>query len=467
MVSVSSGTEAEERQRGGMAAFVLKKGLDLPVQGAPDQAVDPARPPASVAVIGSDFVGLKPRMLVEEGDSVLRGAPLFCHKDAPDVMFTAPATGRVRAINRGARRVLQSVVIDVSAPDDPGQDFGAVDPAGATRADIAGRLAASGLWTAFRTRPYSKVPAADAVPAAIFVTAIDTDPLCPDPAPIIAAAGPDFAAGLAALTRLTEGPVHLCQAPDAEVGAPLPERVEAHTFAGPHPAGLAGTHVHFLERVTPERMVWTIGYQDVIAIGALMRTGHLDTTRIVALSGPRARRPRLVRTMLGAATDELVANESDGDAPLRVISGSILNGRLAAGAFAWLGRFHRQVTLMTEDRSQQPLGWIRPQPDRFAAQPVLASAWRGAGRLFDLTSNLNGGRRAMVPIGTFEHLMPQDYLPTQLLRALIVMDTDTAQALGALELDEEDLALCTFACPAKYEYGDALRDSLARIEKEG
>ena len=212
-------------------------------------------------------------------------------------------------------------------------------------------------------------------------------------------------------------------------------------------------------------MVWTIGYQDVIAIGKLLATGRLDSTRVVAITGPLAQRPRIVRTVAGASMAELCAEDLKTDTLVRVISGSILSGRMAEEGTAYLGRYARQITLIEEDREQIPLGWIRPMPGKYAVQPVLGSAF--AQKLYALTSNLNGGRRAMVPIGTFERLMPQDYLPTQLLRALLVMDTDTAQALGALELDEEDVALCGFACPAKYEYGIALRDSLTKIEKEG
>jgi Na+-transporting NADH:ubiquinone oxidoreductase subunit A len=153
------------------------------------------------------------------------------------------------------------------------------------------------------------------------------------------------------------------------------------------------------------------------------------------------------------------------DLPVRMISGSVLSGRSGEGESAYLGRYARQITLIEEDKKQIPMGWIRPMFSKFAVQPVLGSAM--SRRKFPLTSNLNGGRRAMVPLGTFETLMPQDFLPTQLLRALLVMDTDQAQLLGALELDEEDLGLVGFACPAKYEYGIALRDCLTKIEKEG
>ncbi|MCR9085863.1 MAG: Na(+)-translocating NADH-quinone reductase subunit A [Rhodobacteraceae bacterium] len=449
-----------------MQQHVLKKGLDLPILGAPDQAIREGAHVGSVALVGPDYTGLKPKMLVAEGDSVRRGDPLFCDKDSPEVIFTAPASGTVTALNRGARRVLQSVVITISDNADAGVDFGAVDVSTAGRAAIADRLLRSGLWTAFRTRPYSQVPPAGSKPAAIFVTAVDTEPLAADTRVALSGREDDLALGLTALSALTEGTVYLCQ----DTGAPLvPEvpGIEIHGFEGPHPAGLAGTHIHFLEPPSSERTVWTIGAQDAVEIGTLLRTGFLDPSRVIALSGPRATDPRLLRTMRGASINDLIHGEIlEPETPCRVISGSVLSGRLAEGPFAYLGRFSRQITLITEDHDQLTLGWILPQPNRFAVQPVLASSLF-SGKLFNLTSNLNGGRRAMVPTGVFETLMPQDYLPTQLLRALLVKDTDVAQALGALELDEEDVALCAFACPAKYEYGEALRASLIKIEKEG
>ncbi len=450
--------------RSDMQTFKLKKGLELPVQGAPDQTIQPGPEFSTVGVLGSDYLGLKPRMLVQEGDEVQRGTPLFCHKDVPDAMMVAPLTGKVVAINRGARRVLQSVVIEVSDANDTGVDFSATGDAESAEG-ITAKLCASGLWTAFRTRPYSKMPQPGTKPSAIFVTAMDSEPLAGDAAVIIKDAGEAFAEGLKAVAKLTDGKTYLCQRdgdtlPGADVAG-----VEPAAFSGPHPAGLAGTHIHFLEPLAGEKLVWTIGYQDIIAIGRLMQTGHLDPNVVVALSGPGARQPRLIRTVMGASTDDLTSNEVNIEGTARIISGSILSGKLADGPTAFLGRFARQVSIIREDPDQIPMGWIRPMPSKYAVQPVLGSAF--AKKLFAFTSNLNGGRRAMVPTGTFEELMPQDYLPTQLLRALLVMDTDTAQALGALELDEEDLGLVGFACPAKYEYGLALRDCLTKIEKEG
>ncbi len=447
-----------------MQTFKLKKGLELPIEGAPDQTIQPGPEFSKVAALGGDYLGLKPRMLVQEGDEVQRGTPLFCHKDVAEAMMVAPMSGKVIQINRGARRVLQSVVIEISDPNDAGVDFSGVGN-GDTAEGVAEKLCAAGLWTAFRTRPYSKMPSSGTKPAAIFVTAMDSEPLAADAAVIIADAGEAFAAGLAAVAKLSEGKTYLClkdgdKIPGADVAG-----VEAAAFAGPHPAGLAGTHIHFLEPLAGDKQVWTIGYQDVIAIGRLMQSGHLDPNIVIALSGPGARQPRLIRTAMGASTDELTKDEINLEGTPRIISGSVLSGTQAEGPTAYLGRFARQITIIREDHDQIPMGWIRPMPSKYSVQPVLGSAL--SNKLYNLTSNLNGGRRAMVPTGVFERLMPQDYLPTQLLRALLVMDTDTAQALGALELDEEDLGLVSFACPAKYEYGLALRDCLAKIEKEG
>lgn len=447
-----------------MHQFALKKGLSLPVTGAPAQEIHAAPVVSTAAVLGPDYIGLKPRLSVQEGDMVGVGTPLFSHKDTPDVMVTSPMSGRVKAINRGARRALISVEIQSVPGGEAPVDFSSVGDS-ETAKGLATKLSAAGLWTSFRTRPYSKVPDTSSRPTAIFVTAMDTEPLTADPAVVIADAGEDFAAGLAAVAKLTEGKTYLCRADGANVpGGDLPG-VEEAAFSGPHPAGLPGTHLHFLEPPTAERVVWTIWYQDVIAIGRLINTGKLVPERVVALSGPLCNSPRLLKTIMGASLVELTAGEYDDTVAPRLISGSILSGRAASGPDAYLGRYDRQITVIEEDRKQTPMGWILPMPSRYAVQPVLGSAF--SKKLYSLTSNLNGGRRAMVPLGTFEELMPQDFLPTQLLRALLVMDTDSAQALGALELDEEDLGLVGFACPAKYEYGMALRDCLTKIEKEG
>jgi Na+-transporting NADH:ubiquinone oxidoreductase subunit A len=444
----------------------IKKGLDLPIAGVPADTIEPAKPVTTVALLGTDYVGMKPTMAVREGDAVKRGQLLFTDKKNDAARFTSPAAGRVRAIHRGAKRALVSVVIDVDGDDAesiPGASRDAVTSA--SRPQIVESLVTSGLWTAFRTRPFSRTPAADDAPHSIFVTAIDTNPVAGNPLTVIAAQRDSFALGLDVVARLTEGKVYLCTAPGADVPTGRSDRVTVETFEGPHPAGLAGTHVHFLDPVSASKTVWTIGYQDVIAFGRLFETGQLRAERVVALGGPGAARPRLLRTVLGASTDDLTAGElAPGEQ--RVISGSVLSGRSARGAEAYLGRFHDQVSVLPEDYERRMFGYLTPGGDRHSVFPIYLSYWLRP-KTTRFTTSTNGGTRGMVPIGTYERVMPLDILPTQLLRSLLVGDIEMAINLGCLELDEEDLALCTYACPAKYEYGPVLRSLLNVIQKEG
>ena len=446
--------------------FKIRRGLNIPITGRPEQTIEDGPAIGQVAVMGRDYVGLKPTLHVAEGDRVRLGQPLFSDKARSDVRITSPGAGTVSAIHRGARRVLQAIIVDLEGNDE--ERFEQHDAAalpGLERTAVVANLTRSGLWTAFRTRPYSKVPDTDSAPHALFVTAIDTNPLAPDPAVVIADAREDFEHGLAAISRLTEGRVYLCRAPGAELPEPSLSNLEVAEFAGPHPAGLAGTHIHLLSPVSAQRTVWTIGYQDVIAIGRLFTTGRLVPERIVAFGGPPVREPRLVRLRMGAALEPLV-RIGLADVECRLLSGPVLSGYRAAGWGAYLGRYHVQVAALQEGRKRKLLGWITPGFDRYSVTNAFVSSLTRS-RRFDLTTSQNGSPRAMVPIGSYERIMPLDILPTQLLRALLVGDTDTAQQLGCLELDEEDLALCSFVCPGKHDFGPILRENLERIEKEG
>jgi len=381
-------------------------------------------------------------------------------------MFTAPASGTVVAIHRGERRVLQSVVIQIEGDEKREfSRFDAADLATLSHDAVQTQLLESGLWTALRTRPYSKTPVPGTVPAAIFVTAIDTNPLSADPQPLILAERNAFDAGLTVLTRLTPGKVHVCQASGGKLGGHPQGQVAFNEFAGPHPAGLVGTHIHFLEPVSLTKQVWHLNYQDVIAIGKLFTTGELCAERIIAIGGPQATQPRLVRTLLGADLTALLAGETK-EGENRIISGSVLSGRHATGPMAWLGRFHLQVSVVLEGREKELFGWVLPGAEKYSVTRTTLGHFLRR-KLFNFSTSTNGGERAMVPIGNYERVMPLDILPTVLLRDLLAGDTDGAQALGCLELDEEDLALCTYVCPGKYEYGPVLREVLTRIEQEG
>ena len=297
----------------------------------------------------------------------------------------------------------------------------------------------------------------------------DSNPLAVDPGDLIQRHSADLNAGILALSRLLEGPVYFCCSPAAATGD-LPnlagDRLQVVEFSGPHPSGLPGTHIHFLSPVGAEGPeAWHLDLQDVIAIGKLFLTGRLWTRRYVTLAGPRAEEPRRVETRLGANITDLCRDEIKAG-PHRLISGSVFSGHQARDFMDYLGRYARQVTALEEGEPRRFLGWLAPGSDRYSAINAFVSRL-GSRREFSLTTSQNGSPRAMVPIGNFEKVMPLDLLPAPLLKSLIVSDTDSAQALGCMELDDEDLALCSFVCPSKYDYGGFLLEALAQIEKEG
>ena len=444
--------------------ITIKKGLDVPVKGAPQQVIHDGPSIKTVATLGEEFVGMRPTMFVKVGDRVKKGQVIFSDKKNPGVKFTAQAAGVVKEINRGEKRVLQSVVVEVDGYDqETFTSYSASELGSLSRENVVNNLVESGLWAALRTRPYSKIPAIDSTASAIFVSAMDTNPLAADPEVVIGEQSDAFKNGLTILSRLTEGEVFVSKAPGANI--PVVDTIQVNEFAGKHPAGLVGTHIHFLKPASAEKFVWHLGYQDVIAFGKLFTSGELDSTRVISLAGPAAKNPRLVRTILGASTAELTANEAN-EGELRVVSGSLLMGSTAAAVHGYLGRYHVQVALILEGREKEFIGYMYPGPNKFSVTRAYMSHFFPK-KLFNMTTTTNGSERAMVPIGNFERVMPLDILPTMLLRDLVAGDTDTAQKLGALELDEEDLALCTFVCPGKTDYGVYLRDCLTTIEKEG
>jgi Na+-transporting NADH:ubiquinone oxidoreductase subunit A len=446
--------------------FTIKKGLDLPITGAPKQSIKEGNSVSSVAVLGMDYVGIKPRMLVVEGDKVKLGQALFEDKKNLGVMFTAPGSGKVIKINRGERRVLQSIVIELEKKEQEiiFDSYSADELEQLTTKQAKANLIASGLWTTLRTRPYGKVPAIDSTARSIFVTAMDTRPLAADPVIVIKERSDDFANGLAVIAKLTSGKTYLCKATGADISATAVETAE---FSGPHPAGLPSTHIHLIDPVGLENTVWHLDYQAVIAMGALFVTGKLNVERVISLAGPAVKEPSLVRTRVGANTDELVAGQLNDDEN-RIISGSVLYGHEAADWAAYLGYYSNQISALREGRDRELFGWIVAGKNKYSAMNVYTSSRdRADNRLFPLTTDKNGSNRAIVPVGVYETVMPLDILPTPLLKAMVVGDTDQAQLLGALELDEEDMSLFTFVDPGKHDFAPVLRANLTKIEKEG
>ena len=445
--------------------FKIKKGLDIPLRGRPDERIDVASEVSSVAVLGEDYMGLKPTMMVRVGDTVKRGTPLFEDKKNPGVIIVSPAAGTVAAINRGAKRALISVVVDVNGDEaELIEAASSADLNSITLDVVRDAMQHGGLWAALRTRPYGKVPSVGSAPKSIFINAMDTNPLAVEPSIVINERAADFALGVGILGKFGV-PVHVCQSDAAKLPSTEGANVKVATFSGKHPAGLSSTHIHHIDPVDSAKTVWTIGYQDVIALGYFFSTGTYDAKRYVALGGPLVTSPRVFESRAGAQISQIIEGRTEGGKK-RVISGSVLNGHIAEGARDYIGRYDNQISVIEEDDERKFMGWIVPGLAKFSASSVFLSSLIKP-KAFSITSSQNGSPRAIVPIGVFERVMPLDILATPLVRSLLVKDTDSAQELGCLELVEEDLALLSFVDPGKHDFGPVLRSTLTQIELEG
>jgi len=448
-----------------MNHITISKGLDIPISGKPVHTVTSSKPLSHVALVGDDYPHMKPTMLVQVGDRVRCGQPVFTDKKNEGVTFTAPGTGEVIAVNRGEKRKFESLVIRLEDGEpvtfcEPESDITSF-----SAAELRKLLIDSGLWCALRTRPYGKIPAVDSEPSSLFVTAIDTAPLAPDMEGIIQLNKETFLAGLTFLQKCINSPVYLCLAENQKAITEEIEGVEQVTFSGPHPAGLPSTHIHFIDPVHENKQVWHIGAQDVMSCGALLKTGQLDTARIISIGGPAALEPRHVRTRLGASIAELCRAETT-EGEVRLLSGSALDGRQATDVHGFLGRYHQQITCINEGTGRQFFGWLRPGEERFSVTRAFLSAFTKPAA-FNLDTAVWGGDRAIFPLGSYEKVMPIDTVPTYLLKSLASGNTDKAKSLGCLEMIEEDLALCSYVCPGKNNFGPMLRQTLTTIENEG
>lgn len=449
-----------------MGKIKIKKGLNIPVKGEPEQIISDGHSVDKVALIGYDYPGMRPTMKVDVGDDVKAGQLLFIDKKMAGVNYTSPGTGKVISINRGIKRAFESIVIRLEGKEEVSFRSFSEDKLGSLkREEVKAQLLESGQWTSLRERPYGKVANPEVIPNSIFVNSMDTNPLAPSIEKIVEGKEKDIENGLKILSALTEGTIYFCKDPGFDIPQFDVKSLSVEEFSGPHPAGLPGTHIHFLDPVGPKKKVWHIGIQDVIAISRLFLSGKLYFEKVIAVTGPSALSPRLFRTRTGAHIESLIAGEvREGDNA--VISGSIFDGRRAEGNVGYLGKFHQQITLLREGKDRKFFGWMSPGFNIYSIKNILISSLFRK-KKFDFTTSMEGGKRAIIPVENHDKVMPLDIIPTYLLRALAVDDIEEAEKLGCLELIEEDLALCTFVCASKNDYGSMLRRNLTIIEKEG
>ena len=431
----------------------ISKGLDLPISGTPDPVISDTPKVTTVSLLGNDFTGMKPTMLVKSGDIVKRGTKIFEDKKNPGVFFTSPAGGIVKEISRGDRRKFLSIDIEIA----DNEDHVVFD----TNENIRNLLINSGLWNAFRSRPFNRTPSIDSSPNAIFINACDTNPLAVDPYFIINEDLKHFNRGLKALYENFSCPIHCCyQNYDFDLSV---DGVNYHQFSGPHPSGLTSTHINKIYPVNLKRIAWTIGYQDVISIGYLLEHAFLRTHKLIALGGPSVFNPSLINSRISGNIDELTAGKLETGS--RVISGSVLYGHASEGVMNYLGFYDSLISAIPDQANDIFLNWLMPGSKLHSKLNVFISSFLKPSN-FIFNTSVNGGDRAIVPVGSYDEVLPMDILVPQLLKALVVGDREQAVDLGMLELAPEDLAVCSYICPSKYDYCSILANNLNELYLE-
>ena len=444
----------------------ITKGLNLSLEGEINLQVLPEAKSLTsrIAILGKDFHGIKPTMFVSERQQVTQGEKLFEDKKNPGYFHLSPVNGTISEINRGDRRAFLSMVIEKSNDD---ASFEVDTTFDKTSDQVLNFLNNFGLLSLFKTRPFSKVPLVGSLPNKIFISLIDSNPLSFDPMLVIEDDLEAFNKGMEVISYLPKEGIHAGITEDNNLDLYKSENIYYHTFSGPHPIGLVGTQIHKISPATLVNQIWTIGYQELIKIGKTILTGCQSNEKYISLSGPQVFNPEILLTDFGACVEELTAGklvEEDN----RLISGSVLCGHTCEGSLAYMSSFSNQLTVIREANKddREFLNWLRPEIKKHSSlRMFFASVIKNY--KYNLTSALNGGFRAIVPVGIYEDIFPMNLMITQLLKAIVTEDTELAQSLGVLELDEEDLALCTYSCPSKYDYGLILRNILEKIEKDG
>ena len=433
-----------------------KKGLDLPISGNPSMDVDSSTAINSVAVLGADYVGLKPTMMVDEGDTVYSGQKLLENKKNPGTFITTHSSGVVRSVNRGEKRRFLSLVIETDDSFEPIK-FNLND-----YPNSIAFLIDTGTLAYFRTRPYNRMPVPTELPSAIFINACDTNPLSIDPHELIKLDQDLFNKGLDFIKEIDESIKTFCTYQNNNFDQSV-DGISYNKFEGPHPAGLVGTHIHFLHPVGQNKSVWSISWQEVISIGYLLQNNHLRSDKYVSIGGPNVRDPKILKIKYGSNLSETSAGKILEDS--RVISGSVLNGHTGESAMNYLGAFDNQVSVLPDESNDILFNWAMPGAKLHSKLPAFISSWIKP-KEFNFNVSMNGGNRAIVPISSYQEIMPLNILTTQLLKCLVTLDIELGEKLGVLELAPEDLALASYVCPSKYDYQSILNSNLEKMYEE-
>ncbi|HOU68546.1 MAG TPA: Na(+)-translocating NADH-quinone reductase subunit A [Paludibacteraceae bacterium] len=443
----------------------IKRGLDIKLKGKSEEVFGKSEPATLFSVRPDDFQGIKPKVIVKDGDAVKAGSVLFYDKANPEMKFVSPVSGTILAVNRGDKRKFLDIRIQSDGKFES-ESFQKVNPSSMTSEKVKELLLSSGFWPFIKQRPYDIVANPNEKPKAIFISGFDTAPLAPDYDFVIQGKKEEFQLGVDALAKLTNGKIHI--GVNVESASKIYKSltgVEIHEFDGPHPTGNVGVQIHHIDPINKGESVWTINPQDVVTIGTAMKKGIYDFSKVIVLDGSSVKHPAYYRTVYGAQISNIVKGNVVETTPLRYISGNPLSGRHVS-ADGFLGAYDTQICVIPEGNTSEFLGWIMPRFKKFSVNHTYFSWLMGSNKEYALDTNLNGGERAFIMSNEYHKVFPMDILPEFLIKAILAKDIDKMEQLGIYEVAPEDFALCEFVCTSKIETQRIVREGLDYIRKE-
>jgi len=439
------------------------KGLDIKLVGVAEKNTTHSSQSSVYAVKPEDFHGIIPKLIAKEGAEVKAGEALFHSKSDPRILFSSPVSGKVVAVERGARRKVLAVKITADVTQ-VYEDFGTKDASAMSAEEVKNHLFTAGCWPFIKQRPYDVVANPNQAPKAIFVSAYASAPLAADLDYTLAGKEAELQAAIAAVSKLTEGKVHVSVGVNSNSPLAKLSGIELHKVSGPHPSGNVGTQIAKLDPINKGEVVWVITPQDLVVIGELLLTGKLNLMRTVALTGSQFSKPHYITAISGASISDVTVNNLN-DNNTRIISGNVLSGKEVKAA-EFLGYYDNQITAIPEGDDYEFFGWNKPIFNKISTSRALTFSWLTPKKKYDLNTNTNGEHRAFVVTGSYEEVFPLDIYPMQLLKAFMYKDLDEMEALGGYEVAPEDFALTEFVCVSKQPHQKIIREGLDLMREE-
>jgi len=446
-----------------MPHIKINKGHDIQLSGVPNNNIANIKQSKTLAILPMDFLGVKPKLLVEEGDEVKTGSPLFFNKLRPVVKWASPGTGKIKKIEYGPRRVIKKIELLLSDKQEyvEHKKYKNSDIIGLDRQQAITSILEANIFPIFRQRPFNTIPNPEIPPRDIFVSGVDTSPLGVNIELVVENENENFQAGVDVLNRLTNGKVYLTTKPESVLSSI--QNVELNTISGPHPAGNVGIQIHHIAHLKPSEIIWTINPQDVIALGKLFLKGLYDPTKVITLGGSNVNNPGHFRVVQGSKISSIIGDKLNKN-NYRIVSGDVLTGRTSS-LEDYLSYYDYTVSVISDDIKREFIGMLNPgsSSSRYSLTPVFLSFSK---ILFPFTTSQNGNHRAVVPMNSWERVLPMDILPNELYRSILAEDIEEMENLGLIECDDEDFALCSFACPSKTDVGGVIRKGLDMLQAE-